>query len=128
VGQGRNDPLVNSNYALYGMLTEASKTTDKTPPSDRDNQYRFQRSDANASAFVYFANTTAFKSMVILKVYDMDNHLVVSSGPEKVSVNRGEHAERLWQFPIAKFPEGIYRVDVEVADDVAWRQYFKLLD
>jgi trypsin-like peptidase len=122
-------PLVNSNYVLYGMLTRAIKTTDTKPPAaDRDNQYRFQRGDANAGAFVHFANTTAFKSTVILKVYDMDNHVVVSSGSEKVSVNRGEHAERLWQLPIAKLPAGIYRVDVEVADGVAWRQYFKLLD
>ncbi len=122
-------PLINSHYVLYGMLTQASKTSDKKAPAvDRDNKYRFQRSDATASAFVHFANTTSFKSIVIVKVYDMDNHLVVSSGLEKVSVNRGEHAEHLWQIPIAKLPAGIYRVDIEVADGVAWRQYFKLLD
>lgn len=122
-------PLINSHYVLYGMLTQASKTSDKKAPAvDRDNKYRFQRSDATASAFVHFANTTSFKSIVIVKVYDMDNHLVVSSGLEKVRVNRGEHAEHLWQIPIAKLPAGIYRVDIEVADGVAWRQYFKLLD
>jgi hypothetical protein len=37
-------------------------------------------------------------------------------------------SERMWQVPLANLPVGIYRVDVEIADGVAWRQFFKITD
>jgi hypothetical protein len=51
-----------------------------------------------------------------------------SSAPEKINVNRGELAERVWQLPLTNLPVGIYRVDVDVADGVAWRRYFERTD
>ena len=58
----------------------------------------------------------------------MDNRVVVSSSPEKVNVNRGDRAERVWQVPLTNLPSGVYRVDVELSEGVAWRRYFQLTD
>jgi hypothetical protein len=34
----------------------------------------------------------------------------------------------MWQLQLSNLSPGIYRVDVEVGDGVAWRQFFKLTD
>jgi hypothetical protein len=122
-------PISNSKYILFGMLTESGKTSDKkATPGERGLKFRFQHGDGSATALVHFDNAAGFKSTGVLKLYDMDNHVVASSPPEKLNISRGEHSERVWQLPLANLPAGIYRVDIEVADGVAWRQYFKLTD
>jgi hypothetical protein len=122
-------PVTGANYVLFGMLTQGGKSLDKkSPPVGRDFKSTFQRGDSSANALIHFTNTSNFKATAVLKLYDMDNRLVASSPPAKVNVARGEIYERVWQLPLANLPAGIYRVDLEIADGVAWRQYFKLQD
>jgi Trypsin-like peptidase domain len=114
--------LVSSKYVLFGMLTQGDKGKGKkAPPGERDLKLQFQRGDFSAGALIHFSSSSGFKSTGALKLYDIDNHLVASSHPEKVNVSRGELAERIWQLPLSNMPAGIYRVDFEMADGVAWR-------
>lgn len=122
-------PVNSSKYLLFGMLTQGDKTGSKKGPlGERDLKVRFQRGDLTASALIHFANNENFKSTAILKLYDVDNQPVASGKPEKVSVNRGESVERIWQLPLANLPAGVFRVDLQLDDLVVWRQYFKLSD
>jgi hypothetical protein len=122
-------PVTNSKYILFGILSQGEKTTGKKfLPGERDLKVTFQRGDASASVLIHFANSENFKSTAVIKLYDLDNHLVVSGKPEKVSISRGQLAERMWQLPLTNLPAGIYRVDIELGDGVAWRQYFQLTD
>jgi hypothetical protein len=77
---------------------------------------------------VHFTNSENLKSTTVLKLYDLDNHSLATSKVEKLNVSRGERSERMWQLPIATLPAGIYRVDVEIGDAVAWRQFFKVTE
>jgi hypothetical protein len=44
---------------------------------------------------------------------------------EKLNLSFGkESLERSWQLPLSRLTPGIYRVDIWIADSVAWRQYF----
>jgi hypothetical protein len=122
-------PLTGSNYILFALLTEGSRTSDKKTSSvSRDYKSQFQRGDSSANALIHFTNSASFKSSGMLKLYDLDKRLAASSSPEMISVNRGEHVERVWQLPLTNLPVGIYRVDFELTEGVAWRQYFKLAD
>lgn len=122
-------PLVKSDYILFGMLTKGGKPGDKKMnPGERDYKTDFQRGDSTAAALIHFSNTTSFKTTATLKLYDLDNHLVATSKTEKINANRGEYTERAWQLPLGNLPAGIYRVDIEFPEGVAWRQYFKLTD
>jgi len=128
--KGQMTPQVTaSKYVLFGMLTQGEKIKGKNfVPGERDLKVRFQRGDTTASVLIHFANSETFKSTTAIKLYDVDNQLLASGKPEKLNVNRGELAERMWQLPLSNLPTGIYRVDIELADAVAWRQYFKLVD
>jgi hypothetical protein len=122
-------PVVNSKFVLFGMLSQGQQIKGKTfAPGERDLKVSFRRSDNTAGVLVHFANTNSFKSTVLIRLYDLDNRLLSSGKPEKLSVTRDQLSERLWQFPITNFPAGIYRIDVEMGGGVAWRQYFKVVD
>jgi hypothetical protein len=122
-------PLIAARYIMYGMITQGGQPVQKKPSSaDREDKFLFQRSDNSAGVFVHFANTMTLKSVAAMKVYDLDNHPVVASAPQKITVNPGQHTECNWQIPISKLPAGIYRVDVELTEGVAWREYFKVTD
>ena len=123
-------PVTNSKYILFGMLSHGEQIKGKHfQPADRSLQVSFRHGDATASVLIHLANTEAFKSTAAIRLYDLDNRLLASGKPEKISVARGEiTAERMWQLPLASLPVGIYRVDVEFAEGVAWRQFFRITD
>jgi hypothetical protein len=122
-------PIANSKYILFGMLSHGEKTKGKKFQSgEREQKVIFQRGDSSASALLHFANSEGFKSTTVVKLYDLDNRALVTGKTEKLNVARGEVAERMWQLPLSNLSPGIYRVDVEVGDGVAWRQFFKLTD
>jgi hypothetical protein len=120
--------VAGSKYVLYGMLMQGNRSDKKSLPTDRVLKLQFQHNDNLANALILFSNSESFKSTAVLKLYDMDNRVVVSSSPEKVNVNRGDRAERVWQVPLTNLPSGVYRVDVELSEGVAWRRYFQLTD
>jgi len=122
-------PVTYSKYVLFGMLSQGERIKGKHfQPAERSLQVSFHRGDTTASVLIHFQNTESFKSTAAIKLYDLDNHLLASGKPEKVNVARGELAERMWQLPLTNLPAGIYRVDIEVGDGVAWRQFLKLTD
>jgi hypothetical protein len=120
--------LAGSKYVLYGMLMQGDRSDTKSLPVNRELKLQFQRSDNLANVLILFSDSESFKSTVVLKVYDIDNRVLVSSNPESVNVNRGNRAERVWRVPLTSLPAGVYRVDLELTQGVAWRQYFKLND
>lgn len=122
-------PVTNSKFVLFGMLTQGEEAASKKPlPGERNLKLSYQRSDVSVSALIHFANTESFKCTATIKLYDVNNQLVASGKPEKINVSHGDHAERSWLLPLANLPVGVYRVDLEMADGVAWRQFFKLSD
>ncbi|HTZ32115.1 MAG TPA: serine protease [Methylomirabilota bacterium] len=122
-------PVVNAKYILFGMLSQGQNIKGKTfTPAERDLKTSFRRSDNTAGVLIHFANSDNFKAVATIRLYDVDNRELSSGKPEKISVSRGQFAERLWQFPISNLPAGIYRIDVELDGGVAWRQYFKITD
>jgi hypothetical protein len=121
--------VTNSKRILFGILTQGEKSKgNKSPAGEREFKVKFQRGDASASALIHFANKESFKSTAVIRLYDVDNQVVASGKPEKLNVNRGEVADRMWQLPLTNLPAGIYRVDIELTDGVAWRQFFQLTD
>jgi hypothetical protein len=121
-------PVAASKYVVFGMLTQGGSNKLKGSPVERVQKLQFRRSDELAGAWIHFSNSSSFKSVAALKLYDLDNRLVGSSKPEKVNVSRGELAERTWQLPLGNVPAGVYRIDLEMPEGVAWRQYFRLND
>ena len=123
-------PIVSKQQMInFGLLSSGGASNPKQRGSVPHNwKSTFQRGDASAVVIIAFNNNENIKSTVTIKLYDLDNHLVATGNPEKLNITRGQPAERTWTLPLANLPAGFYRVDILVADEIAWRQYFKVTD
>ena len=132
LARGEMMPLVtDSKIVLFALLSDGPKElpkkgAKKNAPLERNWKVSFQKGDVSAVAIVSFSNTRTLKTTSTIKLYDVDNHLVASGKPEKLNIATGEASERTWGIPLEKLGSGIYRVDILVGDEVAWRQYFKV--
>lgn len=68
------------------------------------------------------------KGLVSAKVYDFRNHLLVDVAPKKISAPDGPPARVAFDFALAGFTPGIYRVDVLWNGQPAWRTFFTVTD
>ncbi len=123
-------PIVSKQQMInFGLLSSGPASDPRQHAAVPHNwKSTFQRGDASAVAIIAFTNIENIKSTTTIKLYDLDNHLVATGKTEKLNITRGQPAERTWTLPLANLPAGFYRVDILVADDIAWRQYFKITD
>jgi S1-C subfamily serine protease len=68
------------------------------------------------------------KGLVSAKVYDYRNHLLVDVAPKKISAPDGPPARVAFDFALANFTAGIYRIDVLWNGQPAWRTFFTIID
>jgi hypothetical protein len=123
-------PLVSKSQIInFGLLSNGPASDPRQHAAVQHNwKSTFQRGDTSAVAIIAFANVENIKSTTAIKLYDLDNHLVAAGKTEKLNVTRGQPGERFLTLPLSNLPSGFYRVDILVADDIAWRQYFKITD
>jgi S1-C subfamily serine protease len=118
-----------SQIINFGLLSDGPASDPKRHAAVQHNwKSTFQRGDTSAVAIIAFNNVESIKSTTTIKLYDLDNHLVATGKTEKLNIARGQPAERTWTLPVSNLPAGFYRVDILVADDITWRQYFKITD
>jgi len=121
--------ISKSQMINFGLLSDGPASDPKKHAAVQRNwKSTFQRGDTSAVAIIAFDNAENIKSTTTIKLYDLDNRLVATGTTEKLNIPRGQPAERTWTIPLAKLPAGFYRIDILVADDIAWRQYFKIID
>jgi hypothetical protein len=123
-------PIVSKPQIVnFGLLSNGPASDPKSHATFQHNwKSSFQKGDTSAVAILAFTNIENIKSTTTIKLYDLDNHLVATGKTEKLTITRGQPAERTWTLPLSNLPAGFYRVDILVADDIAWRQYFKITD
>ena len=106
------------------MITQGKPEKGKAP-FIKEMKLDFTRQDDVATVYVALRTVEALKSTVQMVMYDADNHVVSSGQPIKISLKRGETQDRYWSFSAAALHPGVYRADVLVGADVAWRSYFR---
>lgn len=117
-------PVTAARSISFGMITQGKPQKGKGPLS-KEMKVDFTPRDEFAAVVVAFQGIDAWKNTVQLRIYDVDNHLLNRGDPIKISLRSGETQERIWVFPLAMHP-GIYRADVMVGEEVAWREYFRI--
>lgn len=130
IARGDMMPLVSRPQIInFALLSNGPASDPKQHAAVQHNwKSSFQRGDASAIAIIAFTNIETLKTTTTIKLYDLDNHLVATGKTEKLTITRGQPSERNWTLPSTNLPVGFYRVDILVADDIAWRQYFKITD
>ena len=117
-------PVTAGRDVSFGMITQGRPQKGKLP-FPKEMTVDFSSRDEFATVVVAFQGMGPLKDIVQLQIYDVDNQQITHGDPIKISIRPGETQERSWSFPLTIHP-GIYRADVFVGREVAWRQYFRM--
>jgi S1-C subfamily serine protease len=117
-------PVTAESDVSFGMITQGKPPKGKVP-FPKEMKADFSPGDGFATIVVAFQGIGPLKGTVQLQIYDVDNHPVSRGDPFKISLRSGETQERSWTFALTLHP-GIYRADVLVGQEVAWRRYFRI--
>jgi S1-C subfamily serine protease len=117
-------PVTQEVNISFGMITQGKPQKGKVP-FPKQMQTDFSGHDEFASVVIAFQGIQPWKSDVQLQIYDADNELISRAVSIKVNLRSGETQERTWSFSLPKHP-GLYRADVLVGANVAWREYFRV--
>lgn len=118
-------PVTRERSISFGMITQGKPQKGKAFP--KEMKVDFTLRDGSATVVVAFQGIEAWKTTAQLRIYDVDNDLLNQGDPVKISLRSGETQERAWNFPLVPKP-GIYRADVLVGEEVAWREYFRITE
>jgi trypsin-like peptidase len=88
----------------------------------------FHRSDAEIYVMVSWYIQGKRKSQTTLEIFDMDNRAVYQTGPNKLNLEPRKVLSADWRVPVNQLAPGIYRVDVFLDGEPAWRSFFKILE
>ena len=123
---GQLIPLVTENdWVLTGQLC---KTVERKSSLLRavDESSEFHRSDNEIHAVVTFEGKGKLKSNTMLEVFDLENRGLFRTEPNKLKLEPGQIVSVDWKLRVSGLAPGIYRVDVTLDGETAWRTFLKI--
>jgi S1-C subfamily serine protease len=118
-------PVTAARNVLFGMLTEGKPPKGRAP-FITEMKSEFTRRNDPVTVYVALQSMDTLKTTVQMRMYDVDNHVISSGEPAKITLRRGETQDRYWSFVVGLLNPAIYRVDVLLGESVAWRTYFRV--
>jgi hypothetical protein len=119
--------LASQDRVLLGELTSTLEKTQGTV-SPLNSRQQFSRQDQKIYVYITWAATSNFKGLATMAIFDGDNRSIGQSKPLKVHLHSDQVSGSVWNIPITTLIPGIYRVDVSLGDDIAWRRFFRITD
>ena len=126
------------NGQFMTLLTESEDVLDGTlckQVEHKDNYVRavgrsneFRRSDAAFYAVVSWNPKSKRKAMTTIQVFDIENRPLAQAPPGKVTLDASKVQTSDWKLPVSGLEPGIYRVDVLLDAQPAWRTFFKIVE
>ena len=118
-------PVTHHRHILSGgFATSLLKKGASTQPLDQ--RVEFSRHDKTMTTFITWSPAERIKGVTTLRLFDMDNRSLGETKPAKISLRPGDLLMSHW--PMNVPPPGVYRADVMLDADIAWRGYFRVKD
>ncbi len=120
-------PLTPTPSLVFG----GSARTISKDPNDMSTTDTSEFSRKDKAAWIYTLwqkKEKNAKGLVSAKVYDSRNHLLVDVAPKKITAPDGPPSRVAFDFALANFTAGVYRVDVLWNGQPAWRTFFTVTD
>jgi hypothetical protein len=95
----------------------------RTQPIDQKTE--FSITEKAVTTFVNWDPKGKIKSVATVRVYNFDNKQLAETKPQKINLRPGSLVMSAWQFGVPQV-EGVYRVDVFLDADIAWRGHFRV--
>ncbi|MFZ0213724.1 MAG: serine protease [Candidatus Acidiferrales bacterium] len=121
-------PLPRDIQEVSGTLSRDFKRLGETGIFPVDSTTQFSRIRDTLAVVITWAPDKKTKSTLQLRIFDLDNHVVEQSRPEKIELRNQVTAYTGIKLPIASLKPGTYRVDLLLGDDPQWRAFFKVTE
>ncbi len=127
--RGQMVPLVDSDHQIiFAGLALTLEKGQGGLPSPSNSRQVFSHRDQKIWVYVSWNENLKFKGTATMGVYDVDNHPLGVSNPQKLNLRSGALSMSTWEIPLGTLPVGVYRVDVSQGDDIVWRRFFRVTD
>jgi hypothetical protein len=93
-----------------------------------DEKFEYPRRDGQVAVLVSWQAKEKIKSQYSFRLYDIDNRLVSEGKPAKLNLDTGRNVDTWWQLDISKLPAGLYRLDIILGSNPAWRTFFRIIE
>jgi S1-C subfamily serine protease len=126
-------PVTARDSVLYGVLARGIERKGRVP-QPVEQKYNFSRRDPTFAVFVSWKPIAArqgkkkTRTFVVARVFDIDNRLRIETKPTKLELNLQAVSYFMADLPLSTLPAGLYRIDVMLSDETAWRAFFRVSD
>jgi hypothetical protein len=122
-------PLSKEKVVFRGSLSGGIDNRSPGFPQAEKEGFEFSRQPGKIYLLVFWEqDDKRRKAERSFRIYDLENRLLSQSKPGKIDLRRGGVANTVWELSIAKWPVGIYRVDVVLDGAPVWRGFLKVTD
>jgi hypothetical protein len=92
----------------------------------RDYRRVFSQQDKKAVVYVNWQTNQKEKFNCTLRFFDADNRPISESKSREFSLAPGKFITSTWDIPVENMPPGIYRVDLILDGQIAWRDFLRI--
>lgn len=121
-------PLPRDIQEVSGTLCRAFKRLGETAILPVDPTTQFSRARDTLAVVITWAPDKKAKTTLQLRIFDLDNHVVEQTRPEKIELRPQVTAYTGVKVSIASLKAGTYRADLLLGDDPEWRAFFKVTE
>ena len=97
-------------------------------PQTEGEKFQYSRRDGQVMVFLSFLSKEKIRSQLVCRLYDVNNHPVREFKPVRLYLDPSKRSDMWWPVDIGTLPAGLYRVDVFIGEEPAWRTFFRLTE
>jgi S1-C subfamily serine protease len=120
-------PLTASGHVFYGVLGARLIQRGSFPEAE-DQKFEYTRREGQVAILVSWQPKSKMKSTTTIRLYDTDNHALAETRPSKINLDPERMAYTTWEMSIRDLSPGIYRLDLLLGDEPAWRAFFRVTE
>ena len=124
-------PVSAREMVVYGLFTQSVEWTNGFVRTSGEKSV-FSRNDGKFFVVISWEAATIAHSKkktlgtAILRLYDIDNQLRMTSDSIKVQRSPNSATQTAIKVSLANLPPGIYRADAQFDGEIAWRGFFRV--
>lgn len=120
-------PLLAVRHVAAGSLGRRLDK-DSVMPRILDERVEFPRGERELAILVTWEPKDKVKSTTTIRLYDVQNRSLAQTKPSKISLQPGNRVHTTLKLPIGNLSPGIYRIDLVLGEQPAWRAFFRIAE
>jgi S1-C subfamily serine protease len=93
-----------------------------------DQRFEYSHQDGRVVIFITWNTRNKLKGLASLRLYSLNNELLTSTRPTKVSFSKGQMSYMTYPLDISNAPSGTYRIDLAIENTPVWRTFIRVVD